>query len=219
MQVRIVEFLHSGFKGAGFDNGVSGNQLYLGVAACCHDFEVLVGRSIGNDDACSRHVKLFPCVSRSICSIGRVPREADGLRDIDAVGHGTVGTFGLDRCCHAVAGNKVRCLAIDLRRRRHAKEVVDTLGRHFAGGNPLDCVIQRAGRELDLLAHKGIGELKGSGLGIDAVSNLCPCRAVLACIPSKRKIGILGQIGRRPVGRAGNLDARRECDARGERHV
>ena len=108
-------------------------------------------------------------------------------------------------------------IAVDLRERDHAQQVVLPRRGNAVGRNPLNGIVESARRNLDALADKRIRNSQAAVGLIDAVGELGPVGIALALgIPRDRKLGVRGQIGIGPARGTGNLDARRKRRANGE---
>ena len=99
-------------------------------------------------------------------------------------------------------------VAIDLRKRGHAKQVVLSLRGNAVGRNPFNRVVESACGELDALSDERIAERQRADLGVNAFGEFRPVRITLTLgIPSERELSVLGQIGIGPARRTRDLHA------------
>ena len=209
--VGIVELLGRSLERTRGNNLVGGDKLDRRATARSDSLQVLTGS--GGRDRCrgARHVgQQRPVTRGSLRVVSRVPRNRRLVGDVDAVGGRTVSTLGLHRRLDAVARNEMDRVTIDLRVGDYAQQVVLPRRGNAVGGNPLNGIVERARRDLDLLADKrGRDGQAAIGL-IDAIGELGPIGTVLARVPRHGEVGIIGHVlgQARPASR--HLHARRD---------
>ena len=216
--VGVVELLDCSLKRACGDHWIGGDELDRRAPARGNSLEVLTGSR--SRDCCrgARHIRQQRPVSRrGLRVIGRIPGNSRLGGDVDAVGGRAVSALGLHRRLNAVARNQMGQVAVNLRKRGHAKQAVLPRRRNAIGRNPLNRVVESVCSELDALSDERIVERQRAGLGVNAFGEFRPVRITLALgIPCERELSVLGQIGIGPARGAGNFHARGEHRANGE---
>ena len=205
-------------KRARGDNLVGGDELDRRVAARSDCLQILAGSRSRDRSRGARHVgQQRPVGRRSLRIVGGIPGNGRLASDVDAIGGRAIGTLGLHRRLDAVARNKMGRIAVDLRERDHAQQVVLPRCGNAVERNPLNGVVKSARRKLNVLAHESVADRQRAGLGVNAVSKLNPIGIVLALgIPRDRKLGIRRQFGIGPARGPGNLDTRSKRRANGK---
>ena len=217
--VSIVELLDCSLERTRGDNLVGGDELDRRASARGDSLQILTSSRCRDRRLGARHIGQQRPVGRgSLRVVGRIPSNSRLTGDVDTIGGRTVSALSLHRRLDAVARNEMGRVAIDLRAGDYAQQVILPRRGNAVRRNPFNRVVESARREFDTLADEGIVERQRTGLGVNAVGDFNPIRIILALgIPSERELSVLGQIGIRPARGAGNLHARREHRANGER--
>ena len=205
--VRALQLLDRAREGVLGDDVVRGDELNRGAAARGDNLELLAGRGLRHLDARAGEALEQGGI---VVGVDGIPGESHLARDVDAVRVGAVHALGPGARGHGVARDEAGRRAVDLRRGGNAQQVIDSSGGDSGLGDPLDGVVERVGRDLDVLADERLAQGERAGLGVHAVGKRVPRLAVVARIPGQGELGVARQVGSRPAARTGNLHARRE---------